>query len=303
MSKKMKSTPLLKLLAIICITPSVSNAQDMWKLSSSLTTMTGNYVGSQSMDNQHGLGIRISGEKDQTWGLTAGLQSTRIDMNSSIPKPTQNQDNWFLSGFVHMPSMKSAGRWTFQLDAHQISNDASQSISSDVHVVAPQVTWLSYTQPLKIDFSYANSSYKDTKTIHQLSSAMAYGFNDAKDWLQVRSYAIKNLNSSTAVGQLSTRATDVKLTHFVSSEVKWAPTSVTLGIERGKRIYVVDMTTQTVYNLPMLNEGGENISASWKISPKSNFNMQFSKTRYLADQMSTHRFTLSTLSAEIATSW
>jgi len=251
------------------------------------------------------LGVRISGEKDHKWGFTAGLQSTRIDMAPITQVSTQNQDNWLLSGFVHMPTTKLPGRWTFQLDAHQVNNDASGSISSDVRAVAPQVTWLSYTQPLKVDFSYASSTYKNTAAIHQLSTAIAYGFNEAKDWLQVRSYAINNLDPSKALGQSSTRATDVKLTHILSSNLKWAPATVTLGLERGKRIFVVDMTTQTLYNLPMLNEGGENIAANWKLSSKTDLNLQFSKTRYYADPtpLPSHRFTLSTLSAQLATSW
>ncbi len=267
--------------------------------------MTGHYADSLTMNNQKGLGVRMSGENNQTWGFTAGLQSTRIDMAPITQVSTQNQDNWLLSGYVHMPSAMTPGRWTFQLDAHKAYNDAQQSNTSDVRAIAPQVTWLSYTQPLKVDLSYARSTYKNTAAIHQLSSAIAYGFNGAKDWLQVRSYAINNLTTSEALGQSSTRATDIKLTHFLSRDLKWAPSTVTVGLERGQRIYVVDMTSQTVYNLPMLNHGGKHMAASWKLSPKTNLNVQFSKTKYYAEPtpLPAHNFTLSTLSAQIATAW
>jgi hypothetical protein len=288
------------------MTPTLSLAQDTWQFGSSVTTMKGHYSDSLTMNNQQGLGIRVFGEKDQKWGFTTGLQSTRINMAPITQVATQNQDNRLLSGFVHVPTTPLMGRLTFQLDAHQVSNDATGSISSDVHALAPQVTWLSYTQPLKVDFSYASSSYKNTAAIHQLSAAIAFGFNDAKDWLQVRGYAIDHLTASKSLGLSSTRATDLKLTHFLSANLKWAPATVTLGLERGKRIYVVDMTTQTLYNLPMLNQGGENIAANWKLSPKSDLNLQFSKTRYFADipyAPSAHRFTLSTLSAQLVTSW
>lgn len=63
------------------------------------------------------------------------------------------------------------------------------------------------------------------------------------------------------------------------------------------------MASQTVYNLPMLNEGGENIAANWKLGPKTDFNLQFIKTRYYAESVASHRFTLSTLSAQIVTAW
>ena len=101
----------------------------------------------------------------------------------------------------------------------------------------------------------------------------------------------------------STQATDIKLTHFLSAGTRWAPSALTLGIERGKRIYVVDMATQTVYNLPMRNEGGENIAATWRLNSKTNLSLQFSKTKYLSSIPLTHQFTLNSLSAQIVTAW
>lgn len=302
----MKSIRFFKLFAIIFAAPTLALSQEGWQLNSALTAMSGHYDGAQTMNNQDGLGIKVSGEKDKTWGFTASLQSTKIDMNRFMPKPTQNQDNWLLSGFMHTPSHVLPGRWTFQLDSHRVTNDATQNISSDVSVIAPQVTWLSYSQPLKLDLSYANSRYKDTALVRQFSASIAYGFNQAKDWLQVRSYAITNLEPASALGQSSTRAMDVKLTHIMDSRSTFAPQSLTFGIEHGKRIYVVDMPTQTVYNLPMLNEGGESVTGTWKLSSKTDLSLQYSKTRYFSNvptAPSAHHFTLGTLSAQTATTW
>lgn len=305
LSKPLNSKHLLTLLtlnALLC-TPTHTVAQDAWKLSSSLSATTGNYVSSATMNDQHGLGVRVLGEKDHTWGFAADLQSTRISMAPITQVSAQNQDNWMVSAYRHEPSSHLRGRWTFQLDTHQIHNDASQSDSSDVRAFAPQITWLSYSQPLKVDISYANSSYKNTSTIHQYSSAISYALNGDNDWLQIRGYAIKHLDPTKALGQTSTTATDIKLTHFFSTGTQWTPSTLTLGVERGKRIYVVDMTRQTVYNLPMRNEGGENIAATWRLNAKTNLNMQFNKTKYLSDIPFKHHFTLSTLSAQIVTVW
>ena len=307
MSKPLKSNHFPKLLAILCIAPTVAIAQDAWQLNASATAMTGHYADSQTMYNQHGVGVRMSGEKDKAWGITAGLQSTRIDMAPITQVSKQDQDNWLLSAHVHLPTRAAPGRLTFQLDAHQVNNDATQSISSDVRAVAPKVTWVSYTQPLKLDLSDASSNYKNTPaTIHQRSAAIAYGFTNQTNWVQVRSYAINNLDPLSALGQSSTRATDISLTHILNGTNNVAPTSITVGLERGKRIYVIDMTTQTLYNLPMLNEGGEKIAANWKLSKNTEMNLQFSKTRYFSDvptAPSAHRFTLDTLSAQITTAW
>jgi len=288
-------------LACLYMTPSIALAHEAWKVKSSVTVTTSHFADSLIMNNQRGIGLRLSGEKNEHWGFTAGLQSTRIGMTSIAPVSTQNQNNWLLSGFAFAQPSTLSGRWTFQIDTHKVSNDAKQTNTSDVHVTAPQIAWASYSLPLKVDFSYADSHYANTTTIRQTSASIAYGFHEAKEWLQVRSYAVNNLEPSNAFGKSSTHAFDIKLTHFLSSDFRWIPASLMLGLERGKKIYVVDMDSQTVHNMPMLNEGGENISATWKLSSKSNLNMQLSTTRYYAEPP--HHFTLNTISAQISTIW
>lgn len=298
-----KNIKTLLSLACVCIVPTLACAQDAWQLRTSLTGTTGHYLDSITLKNQQGLGIRMSGEKNQSWGVTAGLQSTSIDMQPIVPVHQQIQKDWLLSGFVHVPTTALPGRWTLQLDAYKTSNNATQDISSDVQAFLPQVIWQSYTFPLKIDLSYARSKYKNTDSIYQASAGLAIGFNQAKDWLQLRSYNIKNLTPFSALGETHYSAIDIKLTHLFTGESSWTPTSASLGLERGKKIYAIDVVSQTIYNLSMLNEGGENITASWKISPKTDFNLHWSRNKYLADRPWGHRFFLQTLSANIAKKW
>ena len=217
------------------------------------------------MSDQKGLGFRMSIEKIQEWGFTIGLQSTQINMKPITGIQTQNQDNRLLSGFTRIPTTNLPGQWLLQFDAHQVTNNAHQS-NNEVDAFSPQIIWTSYTHPLKISASHASSYYPNIATIHQTSIAIAYGFNDAKNWLEIRDYSIKNLTPINAVGRSSTQATDIKLTHILNSNIIWAPSSVTLGLERGNKIYAVDMTSQVVYNLPMLNDGGENITANRKLN-------------------------------------
>jgi hypothetical protein len=278
-------------------------AQEEWKFQSSLAATTGHYSDAVTLKNQQGLGIRVSGEKNQTWGMKAGLQSTRIDMKPIVPMHQQIQQDWLLSGFVHVPSTVFLGRWTLQLDTYKTSNNAKQDISSDVLAVMPQVIWQSYALPLKIDLSYARSKYKNTNSIYQTSAGLAIGFNEAKSWLQLRGYNVRNLTPISALGQAQYTATDIKFTHLFSNESTWTPASITLGLERGKKIYAIDVVSQNMYNLPMLNEGGENITASWKISSNTDFNLHWSRNQYHADRPWNNIFTLNTLSAYIAKNW
>lgn len=267
--------------------------------------MTGNYVDSLTMNSQHGTGIRLTGTHNEQWGITAGLQTTRINMTPITQTVTQNQDNWLLSGFAHIPSSTWPGRWTIQLDAHQIHNDTQVGDSNGVRVIAPQISWLSYSQPLKLDLGYASSHYKGSANAHQISPGLGFGFNQNQNWFQARAYIINNLEPTHALGQSTMHGTDFKLTQFLRGHSPWMPSSVTLGLERGKKFHAVDMITQTTYNLPMINEGGENIAATWKVSARSDINIQLSKNRYFAEPspLPAHRFTLSTFSAQLATAW
>lgn len=267
--------------------------------------MTGHYTDSLTMNNQHGTGFRLTGIHNAQWGITAGLQSTRIGMTPITQTSTQDQDNWLLSGHVHIPSTAWPGRWTMQIDAHRLYNDTKTGDSNGVRVIAPQLSWLSSSQPFKLELGYASSHYKDSADAHQLSPSVGFGLNENQNWFQMRAYFINNLDPSRALGHSHTRGTDFKLTQFLHSSSSWTPSSVTIGIERGKKFHAVDMLTQTVYNLPMVNEGGVNIAATWKLTPSSHLSIQASKNRYFAapSPLPDHRFTLSTFSAQLATAW
>jgi hypothetical protein len=301
----LKSNLSIKFLLFACVIPLASRAENDWKFNTAITAMTGNYTDSLTMNSQHGTGLRLVGAYKDQWGITAGLQSTRINMAPITQTSTQNQDNWLISAHKHAPSNDGTGRWTFRIDTHMINNDTRVGDSDGVRVIAPQVSWLSYTLPLKLDLSYARSAYKGSANTNQISSGIGWGFNQNQNWIQARSIIVSNLNPEHSLGQSSTHGADFKLTQFLAPRSGWTPTSITLGLERGKKFHEVDMLSQTVYNLPMRNEGGENIAASWKISGQSEFNIQASRNRYFAapSPLPSHRFTLSTFSEQIVTTW
>jgi hypothetical protein len=105
------------------------------------------------------------------------------------------------------------------------------------------------------------------------------------------------------MGMSSSHATDFRLTHLVQSPSPWVPQSVTLGLERGKKIYFVDAVTQTVHNLPMRNDGGESVAAVWRFSQSSQLKFQLQQTHYFSNDYTAHDFSLKTLSAQISRDW
>jgi hypothetical protein len=297
----MNSYRIGKLIPFLSIVSATALAQNTWKFDAALTHMEGRYKEALAMRDQHGLGLKLHGEYNKQWGISASLQTTHI--YSPQPFPQTHQDNWLLSGYVHLPSNFAPGRWTMQIDTHEIHNDAQQGNSDGVRVVAPQITWMASTSPLKLDLSYANSSYRNMPAVHQVGSGIGFGFNDQRNWLQIRGYVINQLERAYALGYTTTRSSEIKLTQFLSEKISPIPTSVSVGIERGKKIYNVDMVSQTVYNLPMLNVGGENVSVNWKLSNDTDFTLHANRTKYIATLPVDHQFKLNTLSAQLKTTW
>jgi len=265
--------------------------------------MTGQYASSQSMDRQHGTGIRMTGEHKQAWGLSTSLQTTQIKMMPLMPSPTQDQQNWMLSGYMYTVIDQVPGHWRLQLDSYQIHNNDTVGNSDGVRVSAPLITWIAPTQTFKMDAGYATSHYKGASPHHQFTYSLGFGFNQHRNWMELRGYRISQLNPNYALGHQNTHATDVKITHLFGSQAPWAPNAITLHLERGKKIYFLDVPTQTVYNLPMMHEGGEKIAGTWKLSNGSSLSLIASQTRYRAEQPAAHHFTLKTLATQFEWAW
>jgi hypothetical protein len=247
--------------------------------------------------------VRLNAERLNQGGFSVGLQSTHIDMQPLVPKATQDQNNWLLSGYVYAPSPSLSGRFKWQLDVHRVLNDALQGNSDGVTAVVPQLSWVSFDRPLTFDLSYAQSRYPNTRTIHQISPSVGFGLNNNQNWFQIRGYLIHNLEPGVSMGMTSSHATDFRLIQLFQSPSPWVPQSVTLGLERGKKIYFVDAVTQTVHNVPMRNDGGESIAAIWNLGQKTQLKLQFQQTCYFSNGYTAHDFTLKTLSAQVARDW
>ena len=299
----MNTKPFMLWLFCVLSVPALAVAQDGWQVNTAVNAMTGDYNGALVMKKQHGLGVRLNAERPNEGGFSVGLQSTHIDMQPVVPKATQDQNNWLLSGYAYAPSPSLSGRFKWQLDVHRVLNDALQGNSDGVTAVVPQLSWVSFDRPLTFDLSYAQSRYPNTRTIHQLSPSVGFGFNNNQNWFQIRGYLIQNLEPSLSMGMSSSHATDFRLTQLFQSPSPWVPQSVTLGLERGKKIYFVDAVTQTVHNLPMRNDGGESIAGVWKVGQKTHLKLHLQQAFYFSDSYTAHDFSLKTLSAQVGRDW
>ena len=299
---------LINLFWIFALASNTLYAQDgTWKIDSGISTVTSRYENSVTLSDQQGTKLHLSGEYNNQWGVSAGYLSTRIGVKPIASQSAIiHQENWLLSGYRHAASDAVPGRWTFQLDAHQIHNDASQGDSDGVRVFAPQIAWASYDYPIKLSLSQAISHYKDSPTTYQTSQGVGFGFNHNRNWVQLNRVVIKNLDPDRSMNLTNTYARDAKLTQFLNSYNPWVPSAITLSVERGQKFHAVDMHAQSVYNLPMINQGGHSLTGTWTLSKTNAINLQASKTRYtesLPAQTSAYNFIMRTFSAQLTHAW
>ena len=301
--KNFDRSGVFKLLVLLAAWQGVARAEDAWQINTSVVAMTGQYANAMLLREQRGTGLQVSAEKDRIWGVTAGLQTTHMDLQPIVPTGAIHQNNWLLSGFARLPSSALPGLWTLQLDAYKSTNDAADHGRSNVQAIAPQVTWMSFERPLKLDFAYASSKYQTMNRIIQRSASVAYGFNSSKDWVQVRSYDISHLTPAAAMGQSQARGTDIALTHFLTDPAVWQPVFVSLRRQTGQRIYYIDVDSQVNFNLPMRNDGGTSLAARWAINPKTALTLQWMNSKLFTNEPLEHRFSLNSIGLKVTSSW
>lgn len=253
------------------------NAQQDWQIKSSINLANASYIDSPQLDKQQSKGLKAD-ISSGTYGSTIGFQRTVINLQPTTYQPAQNQDNWLFSIYSHHPSSALQGNLTYKLDTHQVQSSNPQQ--ANIHAFAPQISWTSSQLPFAIELSAADSHYPDMTTVTQYGAAMRWGFNQHQDWLELRSYRIQN--SANTPNQLpqQTLGHEVRLTHLSQCTWAGAPKAITIGLERGEKIFHVDMLTQSIYNLPMVNKGGQQITATWAVTPKTELAIQFKQNKY-----------------------
>lgn len=237
---------------------------DNWFFSATPSLTEGSYKSSIQRSRLTERGIAVTGDYLDLGGLSAAYSKTWIGMKNSAP--STNQDNYLISGRLHFRPDALPGRLTARLDGHRLENDDATRNTSNVSVVAPQVSWLSNDSNLYIDLGYAKSRYQNNLHVNQYTPTIGFGLNGGSDWLQLRSYQIRGLNPARASGKSSTSSIDAKWTHYFAPQSALVPASLSLGISAGEKIYAVDMDAQSVANLADLNKGAATLGLSWNVA-------------------------------------
>lgn len=262
------------------------NAQESperWFMRTDIQGLYTNYSGSLQRASLQNLGIFVRADYLERGGVTIGYNRTSLggeDAGQDI-----EQDNIFLSGRWQTTPDWANGQISLRLDGYVISNDDVTGATDDVSVIAPQVSYMNYARTFYADIGYSESSYGDSVLVpdaldvEQWTPTLGFGFNEQRDWLQLRAYLIKPSSPARAQNELDTAALQLNWTHWTTNRF--------LGIDNfrysmllGERVYAVDPDAGSIYNLSDLQTGAAAIGAEWVPGEQSRVLLLFGVERY-----------------------
>jgi len=293
MSSKLNHIAILS--SLVIATVSQQAVADTWTVKATPSLTQGSYSDSLARSKISDAGVTLAADYLDQGGVTVGYSNTRVNMKNALDI---NQNNVLVSGRLNYWPDSLGSRLTVRLDAH----DASGNVNA-VTAYAPQVSWLSSDSSVYADIGYANSRYKNNSLrVQQFTPTVGFALNGGSDWLQVRSYLINGLTPALAANKTSTQSLDVNWTHFLAPGSAFSPSSVTLGVSGGEKIFAVDMDAQMVANLADLGKGSASVAAAWDIAKNTKFTALLSHSRY-TDVALNNNYKLNVLYGNVSVSW
>jgi hypothetical protein len=276
------------------------NAQaDSWYANTSASFTQGSYSGSALRKQLSEAGLTVGADYLEQGGMTLGLSKTQISMKGGS---STNQNNLLLSGRLHYWLDAIPGKLTLRVDTYRITNNDTTGDTNNVTALAPQVSWLSNDAMLYADLGYAASRYQNQLNANQFTPSVGFALNDGSEWVQLRAYLISGLNPARAANRTSTQAVDAKLTHFFTSQSHLVPSSLTLGIASGDRIYAVDMDAQSVANLSEIHKGAASLALAWHVTKTSDLLLVLGQNRFQNPTLN-NNYKLNVGYASLSTNW
>lgn len=262
--KTFPTSAILITAACIAAGASTVHAQD-WKFGLAPSVTTGYYPNSAVREHYLERGATLTANYRDQGGLTLGMSKTFVDMKNTIPDT--DQSNLLLSGHWSFQTSALPGRWTTRMALNGVRNDDQSNVTNRVAAFAPQLSWLSVDRTLYADVGLAKSYYQSDLIVNQVTPTLGFSLNDGYEWVQLRAYLISGMNPLLASGKSSTSAVELKWTHFLSaSSFAMKPSSFTVGLMSGERIYAVDMDAQSVANLSDIQTGSANVGVTWQLA-------------------------------------
>ena len=249
------------------------NGDSPWFKRTDVQGLLGAYEDSTARDRLQNYGVFLRADYLERGGFTVGVNRTVLKGEGGIDDI--NQSALFLSGRWNLTPDWASGQLTLRLDAHAISNDDATGNTDDIAVVAPQVSYLNFARTFYADIGFSRSSYGDSLTspqkldVDQVTPTLGFGFNEQRDWLQLRGYFISPSAPQRAQNEDDTAALEIKWTHWPGSPSLLNVDNYRIAVLAGERIYTVDHDAGTIFNLVDLQTGGVSIGAEWLVGQQN----------------------------------
>jgi len=255
------------IMASLILTPSAF-AGENWYVSTTASVMPGKYSGSEQRNSLFSGSLLLNADYLDTFNFAIAYNKSSIDFKKINGTGANiNQNSYAGRLQYHFFSDSLGGIVTTQLVMHNISNDDITTLTDNVSVIAPKLSYLNYDKDFYMDIEYVKSSYPNNSdlTITQYTPSLGFSFNKNSDWLSFKAYLINSSNKNLSQNEDSLSSLDIKWTHWSGPDALLGINNFFIDILTGNRIFAVDNDAFAVYNLADLQKGSLSVGASWKI--------------------------------------
>ena len=259
-------------------------AEGDWMVNATVQALAGSYEDSDARDGIYNAGILLHADYLQQAGVSFGYNRTAVNFLAADQDLDQNQ--FYLSGRFWVTPDWAAGRIGLRLDGHWVDNDDSSNGTGDLEIVAPQLSYSNLDRTFYVDLGYARSTYGEAElfagelTLDQLTPTLGFGFNEIKDWLQLRGFLIDASNPVRAQGKRDTSAVEAKWTHWFSGSGPLGLEHVTFSVLAGERLFGVDPDSAVVFNIADIQQDSLGLAGQWRLDDRNRVLLQFGYEGY-----------------------
>jgi len=259
-------------------------AEKNWYMKMDISALAGSSSGSVERDGLTSFSLFLAADYLERGGLVAGYNRTSISFRNS--GGDIDQDQLYLSGRYSLTPDWAAGRISLRLDGYAIDNNDPGEGTGDLRIAAPQISYMNFKKTFYVDIGYATSSYGTSSNVAgdldvtQWTPTVGFGFNESRDWVQLRTFLIDLSNAERAQGEDSTAALEIKWTHWFDGAGLLGMDNIRLSGLVGERLYAVDPDAAVVYNLADIQTGGFTLGGEWALNERSSILLQFGLEQY-----------------------
>ncbi len=243
------------------------NAGERWYVDAKANTDAGQYSGSKLRDNFYSGGALLNVDYIDIYSFAFAYNHLKInfkDADTGAYDVTQDVfSGRFQYNFYNDPL---GGKVTAQLVMHGITNSAPATLSDDIVIFAPKISYTSYAKDLSVGFEYTRSDYasKRNLVVQQYVPSIGFGFNNNSDWLQLNAYLIQSSNKLLSQGEDSLVSARVKWQHWFEPSTIFGVNNFFIDALAGERVFAVDNESFYIYNLEGIQQESVLLGLGWR---------------------------------------